>query len=140
VHSGFQFVHIDIENKRYNPNGNKPLQGLALPFAAAEFDLIYVYSVFSHMLESDIQLYLTEFSRLLDDNGRIFLTAFVEKDVADVSVNPENYQRDWKGPLHCVRYRQEHFERLLSQAGFRIDRFEYGKETDHQSAYYLTKT
>jgi len=139
AHAGFQFVHINIENERYNPHGNRSLHEFSFPFAAAEFDLIYLYSVFSHMLKPDIQLYLGEFFRLLDNQGRIFLTAFVEPDVDDFSINPKNYHRDWKGPLHCVRFRQEYFEQLVMQAGFRIDGFAYGVETDYQSAYYLAK-
>lgn len=138
LHHGFQFIRVDVQNTRYNPAGQQISEQLRLPFSAGEFEGIYLYSVFSHMEMWDIQHYLAEFYRLLKPGGRVFLTAFVEEHVPDMSVNPENYRRNWQGALHCVRFEQHFFETLLTAPGFRIDRFDYGQETDGQSAFYLS--
>lgn len=84
-----------------------------------------------HMLTEGVRAYLEEFRRMLRPEGRIFLTAFLEEDegVPDVSENPEGYLgREWKGPLHCVRYNRKFFETLLDENGFRLDWFDPDRE------------
>jgi SAM-dependent methyltransferase len=132
-HPGFHFHRIDAANRRYNPEGRT---GCDLPFERQTFDVIYLYSVFSHMLVDDVNGYLQQFARILKPTGCVFLTAFVEEGVPDVSENPEGYRMQWSGPLHCVRYKRSFFEDLLRRAGFRMKHFEYGRETDGQSAIY----
>lgn len=90
------------------------------------------------MVISDIEMYLKDFSRLLRPKGKVFLTAFVEDSVPDISINPEGYWLVPSGPLHCVRYQKSFFESLLAKQGFNIDVFHYGAETDGQSAYGLS--
>jgi ubiquinone/menaquinone biosynthesis C-methylase UbiE len=121
-HPNFRFIHIDVENPRYHLSGAKIETGFAFPFAEEEFDIITLYSVFTHMLADDIRTYLNEFQRMLRPTGRIFLTAFLEDGVPPVTENPEGYLgQEWKGPLHCVRYNREFFEALLDENGFRLD-------------------
>ncbi len=139
-HPTFQFEHIDIENQRYNPKGVSIDNKFSLPFNEREFDIIYLYSVFSHMTIEDIKLYLKEFRRLLEPSGKIFLTAFVEENVPNITINPKNYKMTWSGPLHCVRYNKKYFESILKNFNFKIDNFEYGNETNGQSAFYLSRS
>lgn len=127
-HPSFQFVHIDVENRRYNPEGSGKDSGFGFPFADEEFDLITLYSVFTHMLTDGVRAYLKDFRRILKPEGRIYLTAFLEDDVPDVEENPQGYLgREWKGDLHCVRYNREFFEKLLDENGFRMDELDSGK-------------
>ncbi len=131
----FQFKRTDVKNERYNPRGSDVA---ALPFPDASFDIIYLYSVFSHMKTPDIKAYLSEFKRLLKPTGKVFLTAFVEEDVPEMEENPKNYKQEWKGELHCVRFEKKFFKKIIKDQGFNIDKFEYGVETDGQSGYYLS--
>lgn len=134
------FILLDVGNPRYNPHGAKLSPGFRLPIADAAIDIIYLYSVFSHMTPEDLTVYLGEFQRILAPAGRVFFTAFVEDEVPDVTVNPGGYARGrWLGPLHCVRYSRRYFEGLLSTYGFRIEHVEHGAETDGQSAFYLRR-
>ena len=140
-HPSFKFTHIAVKNPRYNPNGKAIDTDFQLPLNDQEFDIIYLYSVFSHMTKEDIIIYLREYQRLLAPSGKIFLTAFIEKGVEDMTINPQDYGTvKWRGPLHCVRYNKDFFETLLTETGFCVDHFDYGKETNGQSALYISKT
>ncbi len=139
LHPGFQFFHINVRNLRYNPGGRAVDIGFQLPFEDQEFEIIYLYSVFSHMTKDDVRVYLKEFRRLLAPSGKVFLTAFVEEDVPDMSINPSGYRMRWTGPLHCVRYSRGLFETMLFEEGFGIDYFQYGSETGGQSAICVSR-
>lgn len=137
-HPSFRFVWIDRENERYNPGGNAIDEAFRLPAADGSVDVAYLYSVFSHLTEAHLRFYLVELARVLAPGGRVFLTAFVEEAVAPVSINPPAYAfAKCSGPLHVVRYERGHFSGLVEDAGFRIERFDHGAETDGQSGIHL---
>jgi len=136
-HPNFKFVHLNLKNERYNPRGEKLDETFSFPFESGQFGLIYLYSVFSHLEEKDVRTYLKEFKRILAPNGKVFLTAFIEEGVANVSVNPPDYVMNWSGPLHCVRYEKSFLCSLFTHAGFTLKKIEYETETDKQSAFYL---
>ena len=134
----FHFSKIDMKNELYNKEGREVTSLIPLPFKSEEFDIIYLYSVFSHMRSKDVSYYLEEFRRIIKRDGKIFMTAFLEEGVPDEEENPANYRMEWTVPLHCVRYNKKFFESLTGKAGFRIDRFDYENETDGQSGIYLS--
>ena len=131
-----RFFYIDLANARYNPRGRSIPEDFSFPVDLPTFDVISLYSVFSHMLTEDVRIYLREFRRLLAPEGRIFLTGFFEEGVPDCEENPQGYRQEWKGPLHCVRFDKEFFASLLAEQGLVIEHFEYETETDGQSAVY----
>lgn len=45
-----------------------------LPFSAGSFDIVYAYSVFSHLAEHAFRSWMTEFSRLLNPGGLVVFT------------------------------------------------------------------
>lgn len=132
---GFRFTCVDVSNERYNPDGT-PERTLATD--PGSVDVVYAYSVFSHMNDADTAAYLRLIRAVLVDGGHAFVTCFVEEDVPDWAENPSGYgPLEWKGRLHCTRFARQHFERLVDGAGLAVDRFEYGRETDGQSLYVL---
>ena len=135
AHPTFQFVTIDVGNPRYNPGGPAVAGDFRHPFDDGSFEIVYLYSVFSHMETEQVRIYLRDFRRLLASNGRLFFTSFAEEGVPDLSINPKGYRREWSGPLHCVRYRRGFLESLLQSSGFSVDQFDYATETDGQSAF-----
>ncbi len=137
-HSAFSFLHLPLHNERYNPAGIVLDDAFHFPWPDGSFDAIYLYSVFSHMRSPEVRIYLREFRRLLRQGGHVFLTAFTEPDVAAETENPSDYQDDWKGPLHCVRFETRFFGKMIEEAGLVIDRYDHGTETDGQSGYYLS--
>lgn len=140
-HANFEFIHTDIENSRYNPDGSLDSGHVELPLKDRVVDFVYLYSVFSHMLIDDVKAYLSEFNRILRRDGKVFLTAFVEENVEEMVENPEGYLRQrWNGPLHCVRYDKSYLEKVFEEQGFEITTFHYAEETHGQSSYVLKRS
>lgn len=138
-HPGFHFAHLSVKNARYNPRGQELSENYQLPFENDHFDIIYAYSVFSHMTTNHLRIYLQDFERILRPSGKIFLTAFVAEGVPEMQTNPKNFKKKWRGPLHCVLYEKAFFITLLSEKGFAVEQMDYEKETDAQTGFRLVK-
>ena len=125
AHENFSFVHLPAHNARYNPTENSRQ---ALPTDDNSVDVVFMNSVFSHMLTDDITYYLGQFHRILNSNGVLYTTAFIEDGVPDVEENPEGYLgKKSTGALHRVRYEKAFFFKLLKEAGFEIVDFVHHK-------------
>jgi SAM-dependent methyltransferase len=74
AHPNFRFHFADIFNGAYNPNGQIAAKEYTFPFGEAEFDFVYLTSVFTHMLPDDVENYLSEISRVLKSGARCFIT------------------------------------------------------------------
>jgi hypothetical protein len=88
------------------------------------------------MLSDDTVAHLAEIRRVLTDNGRAFVTAFVADDVPDETENPP-WLGEWSGRLHCVLYSTNFLTRLIHEAGFAVDRIE-ASANDRQAGLMLT--
>ncbi len=137
-HSAFQFVHIDVHNERYNPKGEIHLDDrFRFEVTDQSCDIIYLYSVFTHMEIDDIRVYLREFRRILAPEGKVFLTAYLEDNVPDLTVNPLEYRQESQGPLHRIRFNRDFFESQLREHELQMCRFDHQGEHDRQSGVYL---
>ena len=133
----YRFVHVDARNERYNPGGS---EGAAYPVADASVDLVYAYSVVSHMDSDEVRSHLSEIKRVMRQEGIASVTAFIEAGVEDEEINPADGARSWSGPLHCVRFSDEFFARLVEEAGLSIKGIGRGKATDGQSYVELVSS
>ncbi len=73
----FNFQRVDIFNKSYNPQGKYKASEFRFPFEDASFDLVTLGSVFTHMLPEDLENYLSEISRVLNEGGRCLISYFL---------------------------------------------------------------
>ena len=134
------FYWLNVANTRYNRRGEDvQSERHIFPVAERSFDVLTLFSVFSHMTLEDIERYLYEFERVMSETGRVYVTAFVEDDVPDWEENPPNYLRDWSGPLHCARMNKGVYERLVAEAGLQVDKFLYRNLQGRQSTYVLSR-
>lgn len=134
---GFEFVHVDLANARYNAGGQPTAR---IPGEDDSVDVLYGYSVFLHMRGDDVSAYLAEIRRVLARSGRAFVTAFVEEGVEQELENPpDSGALPWSGPLHCVRYERGFFDDKVAAAGLHVAGFVHGEETDGQSLYVLAR-
>jgi len=143
----FEFIHLDgPRNARYYPNG-RPLDQLDMtrlfPFDANSFDIAFLYSVFTHMLADEVKVYLTAIHQVLNHNGYVVFTMFIEEGVQDCVENPSGYLEEevgpLTGPLNRVRYSKPFAFRLFDEAGFDIEEFLYRSETVTQQSVVVLK-
>lgn len=85
IYPNFNFQFADVYNKFYNPSGRYKASEYKFPYPSKSFDIIFLSSVFTHMLPIDMQNYLSEIARVLKQNGRCIATFFL--------LNPESLRR-----------------------------------------------
>ncbi len=78
----FRFSVADIRNKEYRAGGVTAGSDYRFQFPDADFDFVFLTSVFTHMLPKEVENYLAEISRLLKPGGRCFITWYL--------LNPES--------------------------------------------------
>jgi SAM-dependent methyltransferase len=139
-HPSFRFIHLDVKNQLYNPDGALDGNDIKLPIASAAADIVYMWGVFTNMEPEHVEIYTSELSRIARKNGKIFLTAFVEEGVPNVSFNPAGYvPYDCTLPLSVVRYNKQWLFSLFSRHRMIVDEFRYhGSMFPKQSEIYLT--
>lgn len=73
----FRFDYLDVHNDEYNPEGKFAASSYKFPYDDHSFDVIYLVSVFTHMLTDDVQNYIAEISRILKPGGVCMITTFL---------------------------------------------------------------
>jgi SAM-dependent methyltransferase len=76
----FRFVHVDVYNRQYNPEGLLDAASFTFPYEDASFSLVYATSVLTHLLPDAAAQYLKEISRVLEPGGRSVVTFFIIND------------------------------------------------------------
>jgi SAM-dependent methyltransferase len=75
----FAFFHLGARNELYNPTG-RPLSEMAVPeIEGRHFDLICLFSVFTHLAPPDYVAMLRLLRRFVRPNGRLFYTLFINE-------------------------------------------------------------
>ncbi|MFA4980917.1 MAG: class I SAM-dependent methyltransferase [Candidatus Omnitrophota bacterium] len=85
----FRFTHSDVYNKFYNRTGRYKARDYVFPYQSDSFDMVFLLSVFTHMLPEDMEHYVSEISRVTKRSGRCFVTFFL--------LNPESIDLMNKG-------------------------------------------
>ncbi|MDB5121044.1 MAG: methylase involved in ubiquinone/menaquinone biosynthesis [Sphingobacteriales bacterium] len=73
----FKFIHANVFNKEYNPNGIIIAADFKFPYADNHFDFVFLTSVFTHMLVNDMENYLSEIVRVLKPKGKCLISYFL---------------------------------------------------------------
>ncbi len=133
VYPNFRFMHLDIANDLYNPNGRIQGRDLLLPFESKSFDFAIMTSVVTHLPADEIEPYFHEISRLLAPGGRLFLSAFVmesESQRGSAELAPRirfhrtpqgpSWHADAQAPLAAVAFDDGFLDTALQETGFDI--------------------
>lgn len=132
-HPNFGFVHCDVADKIYNPQGAMVISDCMIPTQDGSTDLIIAQSVLTHMLEDGIRHYLGEFARVLKKEGIAYLTCFVVDEEIRKSIKEKpatvfdlDFQNDYSDgcfinvldcPTAAVAYSLPKLEKMVKSAG-----------------------
>lgn len=82
----FHFDRLDVRSESYNPAGHVDPDRVILPYPNRFFDRALASSLFTHMREAGIDVYLGELARTLRSDGRLLISAFLMDDAAVAGV------------------------------------------------------
>ena len=109
----FRFLHWDAQNDRYNPEGVKLTPESRLPIRG-DFDIIWLFSVFTHLYPDDASALLSILRQHVRPNGALFFSAFVDDVVARFE------DRIPEDPLAYPCYSKSYMEQLIVGAGWTV--------------------
>ena len=128
----FVFVHADVQNDLYNPDGLIPSEQFRFPCADESVDLVLLESVFTHLFPPAIEHYTKECARVLLPGGHVLVSHHLmdeaaRRAVADgttvfkfrKSLGPAT-TLDPDEPLVGLAYEPEFAERVLEDNGLRV--------------------
>jgi SAM-dependent methyltransferase len=130
----FHFLHSDVYNKHYNPKGKVQARDFRFPFNDETFDFVFLTSVFTHMLPSDMENYLSEISRVLKAEGKCLITFFLMNEESESLVRSGRSTLDFRfemqdcltvsenDPEAAIAYREEFVTKVFEKHGVRIVR------------------
>lgn len=128
----FNFQLADIYNKAYHPNGNSNPADYKFPFEKESFDFIFLTSVFTHMLPSDVENYLSEISRVLKKDGVCFITYFILNKKSLNAINEKKsffsfkhkhgkcYLDDKSAPENAIAYTEDYLNNIYLNNSLKI--------------------
>jgi SAM-dependent methyltransferase len=73
----FRFTLVDVENFCYRAGVGVRASSFRFPYYDGRFDLVFLRSVFTHMLPDEIDHYLGEITRVLKLGGRCLISYFL---------------------------------------------------------------
>lgn len=102
----FRFELADIYNAHYNPKSKLKAHEYRFPYDDQSFDLVFMASVFTHLLPEDMEHYLGEISRVLKAGGRCVISYFLLNDESVARIEAGRLNPDRLRFTHdCGKYR-----------------------------------
>lgn len=152
-HEMYKFHWFDVKDMQHNPNGEGRQIDYEIPVADNSVDLIFLYSVFTHMDPDYIKYYANEFARILRKGGRVFSSMFFvdagvlqhlrkiggggrRKLTFEHEIEPGFFRNDPNVVPGATAYTVETLSQIFDAAGLRIDRIlrgtwsRYGEDSD----------
>jgi SAM-dependent methyltransferase len=118
--ASFRFEAQDVFSLVYNPAGRYQGADYVFPFPDASFDVVFLTSVFTHMLPADIAQYAREIHRMLRPGGRLLCSVFTveHRDLGAFPVERQGYRlRSAEFPENAVAYPIAEVDRIMAEAG-----------------------
>lgn len=119
---GLDVIGIDISEgileeakKRYPKLKFKPMDFSNMKFKDKSFDGIWCMAGLIHTDRNDIPKVLKEFSRVLNENGILYIA--VVEGTGEQEIKKEKYANE---PRTYVYFKQDEIEKYLTDAGFQI--------------------
>ncbi|MCP4766455.1 MAG: class I SAM-dependent methyltransferase [Gammaproteobacteria bacterium] len=79
-HPNFRFTLANVANAYYHRTGEQSSQHYRFPYEDNSFDLVFLKSLFTHMIGPETRAYLSEIARVLKPNAKCFITYYILND------------------------------------------------------------
>jgi SAM-dependent methyltransferase len=136
-----KYAGIDLDSARllkakteYNLRNTAIMDGINLGFKSGIFDVVYSFHVIEHILESQVEQFLRETSRVLKPKG-IFVCATPNLE-KNRKYKGDKYQID---PLHAKEYVYSDLRRLLESVFPKVEIYSFLPTTKHSFFLKLKK-
>ena len=142
----FRFELINPSNNYYSEDFEEhKINNFKLDLQDKTIDLAFGFSVFTHLIKRDIEIYLSEIYMVFKQDGLIFFTSFIideffysyrEKEQKFLSVkrNEQNYFQAYKGQDFFCGFELDVYFEMFRNAGFNLVSFELGTWADKPGA------
>ncbi len=101
AHPNFDFLYVPLFNDLYNSSTGRA-STFTFPYPADEFDIAFLFSVFTHLQPDEIDKYLGQINRVLKPGGTCLATCFVYDDATEITIAN---QGEFSFPVHRGGYR-----------------------------------
>ena len=110
-----RFRRVDLRNGTYNPRGRIDPDTVRFPYGDRTFDVVYLGSVFTHLLPTTVRHYLDEIARVLVPGGRCVATFFLMNEISRraTPTQPEIWF-DHRGPEGTMLWKPERPEAAIA--------------------------
>lgn len=128
----YKFKTVPFQNAMYNPRGQIMTPELSMPVGKMQFDIQLMFSVITHMKPADSAATFAMLRKCIAPGGKLFFWAF-----ADADQEKDFFDHDPARPLLRAKYRQDFLEKLVTEAGWRIDLREDMSTKNHGKIRYV---
>jgi SAM-dependent methyltransferase len=116
----FQFVHWDVRHDLFNRESSRALEDEASLPVDSTFDVVWLFSVFTHLDPSDARALLRLLRKVVRPAGGLLFTAFVDPEL-------DGFEGRGRGhPLEMVYFGRRTMDRLLEETGWDLRAFHPG--------------
>ncbi len=142
-HPNFHFRHANVYSASYNSTAKIQPFNYKFPYPDNTFDSVFLNSIFSHLLPSSVENYLSEIARVLKPNGKSLVSYFLLSPLRPKALRDNEIRSRFidsgKGysttnvlyPEDAVAYRQEYILSLYKKNGLVLDQpIVYGELQD----------
>jgi SAM-dependent methyltransferase len=115
----YTFYHHDVYNAQLNPDSDKLLANFPVK---GKYTLVNAHSVFTHICEPNLEHYLSECARILDDDGVFRSTWFLfDKELLPMMQESQNcLYINLNDPTNATIYDYKFLERMYDAIGMVI--------------------
>ena len=130
----FTFKLIPLKNDLYRLDTDEKAAELRFPYENDSFDLVFLTSVFTHMLPLDVENYINEIQRVLIKDKKCFATFFIieeENETSANSIGSKNFPYDFGNYFLMdksvkeanVAFKKSYIEALLKKNNLELTHF-----------------
>jgi SAM-dependent methyltransferase len=130
IDSRFQFHHWNVRNALYNPTGTSLASQQKLPLIG-QFDVIWLFSVFTHLDPDDSAAMLRVLRKHIAPHGHLIFTCRINDNIDGF------IDRIPTTPLLRAVYSKSLIEKLIVDNGWDIDNFYEKDPRDFIRNYYI---